>query len=980
MAISVVNQWTVAVADIDAEITTFPTSGNWLVAVVTARVTDGSAPLLNLGDFSRNVWTLLYSDTAEAHAAHAGAQLQAEVWACPAAMFAGWDFLNVYASAMQISASDVGSMCVNVFEVAGMGNNALTVDSVTPGTASAAASLALTAPAPSGSADCLMVATAVADSATAITPSGAGWTGLTPVTRSGPDTRVAAAWREATTGGAVTFTLSAGTANWAGVVVALRQTGVPVPQPNPAWPGAQFQVGLGYDLSTPLSRVKWTGQTKRLLEFHGDGGIQSELGTAQQGQSDLVIDNRDGAYSPRTAGAATANAAGTTTTIKIPDASAANINKGDFFRVTNSSGVLKEFTVFQVVSTASAAGTTTVTFKRADGGSGALAATASGDNYVGIPIDLYIPYRLLETWAGVTYVTASGWLRDLPVAYDGAAYSEVQAVATDALETLTTAAVSSLRGEILRRNPTHYWPLDDASGSGYATNASGVSTAVLTQTTSKFGGGTNTTADFGAATQDLAMGVGGVQSLLGDQGSGWAQTGQSAAEIATKGYALVGSTSDFPPITGGVTVFGVLAVTDAQATTIAAATTDPTILVLRNTDPATGTGQGSVLKLSITRVTGRTNITVWDKATHAATTTATGFQITGDLVSWAITFTTSAWTFYRDGAAEVSGAANLVSTFSGIGIGGEADAFFNGHSLPGLHVHCAVFGRVLSAGEIRSLRNTTALGGPIASGETIAQFAERKLNTIAWKGTRVLGAGAAFIGDGAPSGSIGDTVAEAAGYGDGLLFTDAASQLQYRDRVTAYQQAPRAVLGEDTTGGEIPYQPGVAFGYNPAFLYNDVEIDNTRTFEPDLGTTLGTTSTFVAVDEISARKYGSRTLARSTKFLADSDAWDMTWWYLSGYAYPQRRVETVTIEAAAAGARWPFVLGVEIGDLITVTKRPIGAPSFSIRCRVLRRQPSRSYGEQTTGSITLTLAAAPLRVSVLNDPVLGIVGDTAMGA
>src|SRR5437879_4722434 len=193
MAISVVNQWTVAVADIDAEITTFPTSGNWLVAVVTARVTDGSAPLLNLGDFSRNVWTLLYSDTAEAHA---GAQLQAEVGACPAAMFAGWDFLNVYASAMQISASDVGSMCVNVFEVAGMGNNALTVDSVTPGTASAAASLALTAPAPSGSADCLMVATAVADSATAITPSGAGWTGLTPVTRSGPDTRVAAAWRE----------------------------------------------------------------------------------------------------------------------------------------------------------------------------------------------------------------------------------------------------------------------------------------------------------------------------------------------------------------------------------------------------------------------------------------------------------------------------------------------------------------------------------------------------------------------------------------------------------------------------------------------------------------------------------------------------------------------------------------------------------------------------------------------------------------
>ena len=75
----------------------------------------------------------------------------------------------------------------------------------------------------------------------------------------------------------------------------------------------------------------------------------------------------------------TANAGGSTTTLVGADAApGANdnnvIRRGEKFRLFNSSGVLKQETVFTVTNVAPAAGTTTVTFSPAASG-----ATASGD-------------------------------------------------------------------------------------------------------------------------------------------------------------------------------------------------------------------------------------------------------------------------------------------------------------------------------------------------------------------------------------------------------------------------------------------------------------------------------------------------------------------------------------------------------------------------------------------------------------------------
>lgn len=992
MTVTIANQWTAVGADTDIELITKPTPGNWLVALVTCRVVDGSAPLLSLGDVSRNVWTLLQTDTLFANSSNGSAQLQAEVWACPAARYDGWPGLIAYITASQITASDVGSICVDVVELAGMGNNWLTVDSITSGQAAAATSLSIAVPAPAGGQSCVMLAAAATDNASGtVTATGAGFAALTQVTRTAPNLTMTSQWQVSTAPQTAAWSSTAA-ANWSGIAVALRVTGAMPAQPNPAWPLTQFQVGLGYNLSTPLPRVRWTDQMSRLFSLSGDRGIQAELGASEQGTTDLVIRDDDGAYEQRpVATSAPASAAGTTTTVKILDANAANIHRADFFRLATAAGALKELNVFQVVSTSSAGGTTTVTFMRADGtGGGALAATAAGDLYLGIQIDLYIPFRLLMTQAGKTYGVSSGWMRDLPVVYTAANWAEVNAEAGDAIETLTAASPSALGGEILRRpNLYAYWPLNDAQGTGYAQNASQVTSTTLTQVASKWGVGASASADFGAATQDIQTAAGPpaiVTSLYGDTGTGWAQAGGAAAEIPTKGWALVGADPNFPPVSGGVTVFGCLLAPDVNP--ILNTTLDPTVMVLKTNDPGAGTG-GAVIKIAIDHVTPGTplqaKVVVWDKTTHASTTTVCGDQITSsDWLSWALTFNQTSWSLYVNGHLSGSGTCNLVSRATILDIGGEADQFHHSNFFNATHAHIAMWSRQLTAQEINNLNWATIIGGLQA--ETTSGRVARKLKTAGWNGTRIINSAPGYPSvEGDPGQNVADLGNEIAGYEDSMMFADAAGQLQYRGRVMSYQQTPRATLGERTDLGEIPYQPGMSPSFNPLFVYNSVEIDNTRMsglpgFIGGAGSGSIATTTFVAKDLTSDTRYNTRSLQRATRYLLDSDGWHIAWWWLARYAYPQRRVETITISAEAAPERWPLVLSIEVGDIVTVMKRQTNAPAVSFRARVLRVQPDITFGDQTSGSVTLTLGAAPPPVAITGDATLGVLSGTVMGA
>jgi hypothetical protein len=1169
-----------------------PNAGDWLIAIVAVRVTDGSTPALYVGDVSRNIWQLLYSGTTTAMASHPDAQMYVQVWACPAVRTDGWvDILRVTGATMSILAADTGSACWNVFTVTGFVNGHLTVDSVTPAAATAVNSFSVSSPSPASAANCLHVGVVCVDDDTAtVTTTGSGFSALGQASMTTPGVRLSGQWKAATTGQTASWTCSAAV-NWAGLIVAIRETGVGPAAPSANWPIPKLEIGLGYDMSTPLSAVSWTDQTTRLIDTEGavvlsaPRGIPYELGEAQSELAALTIRNDDGAYTPRAVNtAAAANANGTTTTIKIADSAASNIHKADFFRIqggvvdlygrTVSGGIgtadsgqvystnggsasdyavgsgyasvtiattgvaraftvpapgvdadlyidvatdalatgaslfggpvarwntntdwymarlefttnaqiilsirkrvanvetllisavtslthvagtfyrirfnatgptlrakawaasgtepddwqltatdgnlvaannigtrsfsstgntntnpqirydnlritssLKELTVFQVTDVSSSGGTTTVTFARADGvAGGAQAATVAGDTYLGIPVDLYMPWRYSMYWAGKWWPVASGWFGQLPQTWTNAWWGKVNAGGIDGLATLTAANPSALAGEILRRQPIAYWPLSDSSGAGQAQDASGNNAPALVQVSSKYGTGANGSADFGVSTQQIDNGLTGASSkttFVGDSGTGWAQTGFTAAEMNTnQGFALLGQGLDID-ITDGITIIGFVMMNAADLALIGGSGTtyDQTLMIVRNTDPAAGVGQGAVLKVSVGHTVGVDDrdpkVTVWDKDTHTFTTTVCGGGnlVSADFNMWAVSFDRTSWTFNNNGTT-TTGAADLVDTIHLIDVAGEADRFFTGRMMNALHCHIAIFPRALSATEIARLAQAGIQGTPDPGVEFVSSRVIRKLNTVGWRGPRVVHeSDLVTAAEGDDTGTVAELVQRLSDYEDGLMFLDALGQLQWRGHVPGYYQQSKATLGERTDLGEIPYQPGGTYAYDTTYVYNDVQVTN----QQSNAVTGASTSLTAASDAASASRYGTRSLPRSVRLNKTADIYGLAWSLLARYKAPEMRVGEVIVDCASYPAAWEFCLGVEVGDLVTVNKRPLNAPMISQLCRVLRVSPDIG---PDTARWTLALGVADDPVIVLGAGSRAIIGNGTIG-
>lgn len=955
MAITVPNQWTSTDTTHGAELLIAPTPGNWLVAVVTLKMTDGSNPQISVGDYARNMWTLVYSGLVTAAANNTGSQLQAQVWVAPAIQYPGWSLLGVYTYVVYSSANDVGSACIDVFEVAGMTGGYLTVDSVTVATASGATTLSITLPTPTGGADCLMVGVAGTDNAAGnTTVSSAGWTSLTQVSNTVPNSVNTSAWRESTASQTVSWSSTVST-NWAACAVAIRQTGVGPAQLSSNWPPVEFQLGFGQGLSTPISAVRWTTLPNRLMQFDTQRGIQYELGFVQSSPTDIALRNDDGALSPRTGGSGTAVANGSTTTLVVSNSDGATMTVGDFFQL-KSAGAFKELNVFQITSIV--VGTnTTVTFQRADGvAGGATASTATGDTYSACPIDVYLPYRILASWNGVKYPVSVGWIERWPQVWSDPHWGVVNAVGIDVIATLVAADQSMLRGEILRRSPNSYWPTDDKSGSTQAANYGSVSTA-LVSTTMNNGGGANGSATFANSTQRVANKANSSDpaklftTLVGDAGTAWNSTGLTVAETnASDGFALVatpGNDSTFPSITNGVTIVLVYFADQAWINAIGSApnlTYDPTLFICRS---SVGTGAAATqIKLSWNGPTGanfqKLKITVWDKNTHASTTTVLSNLLGSgaNFATYAVTFNQTTWNAYLGTLGgwlhSGSGTCNLAATWGLLNVGGEADSTSQGFCSPGMYAHIAVFNRMLTSGELQDIGRAVQSSQPIDPGTN--DVIRRKLAFVNWSGAKVLNFTSYLTGSDYPASTIAEKVANLADGEGGFLFSDAAGQLQFRGNARAAAQGIRATIGDNPGGGsEIPFVGGSGdfeVDFDPTYLYNSIVLTNTGVLNGDQTGGANPTSVFRVKDNTSIAKYGLRTLGKTVALQNDSDASNLASSYLTTYAYPKKRVSTVKIDVFKT-SQWAFALGVEVGDVIVVNRRPIGAPPISITCVVL---------------------------------------------
>ncbi len=574
-------------------------------------------------------------------------------------------------------------------------------------------------------------------------------------------------------------------------------------------------------------------------------------------------------------------------------------------------------------------------------------------------IDMYVPYQLLAAWDGKVYALHSGWAESFRRRWEDPHHGLVDVQAVDAIATLIANVPSAIKGEILRHRPWAYWPLGDQGGSKQALNVSPRTSFPLTVSQSKFGAGSGS-ADFGAAL-----------NLSGDPGTGWAQTGLAVADTK-QGAALVGR-GTFPLIANGVTIVGWTWYD--SATLGSQPNADHTLCIIRNLNAKSGR-LGSILKVAISEPLGVPEVTVWDKDTGASTVFAddANFLSTTRARPWAIRFDRNDFRadFGGTGFTPVTGACDLASEFGLISVGGEADEFFHGLAGNLAHGHVAVFDRRLTDEELSQLMDEANTGW--FNDEDTHQRLQRTMATAGSSVPRAFDESSATNSrDGRDGGILAQRAADLADYEAGLLWGDASAALRFRSADLSYQQSPKWTLGDDTASGEIPFQPGLSTAYEPTYLFNRAVMhghqENVLFYDAEGSLRFLTDAELdqdhIATDGTSRDRYQERPLERDVWLYDTARAQHLADWLLALYSTPRQRVATATVDAAAYPAAWPLVLSVEVGDLITVIRRPVGQAPITVPCRVMQIRHQLVFREGgTVGQVELTLAAAPAQVLV----------------
>lgn len=156
--------------------------------------------------------------------------------------------------------------------------------------------------------------------------------------------------------------------------------------------------------------------------------------------------------------------------------------------------------------------------------------------------------------------------------------------------------------------------------------------------------------------------------------------------------------------------------------------------------------------------------------------------------------------------------------------------------------------------------------------------------------------------------------------GDGVItFKDRDSRLK--------KLAPKVTFGDGA--GEVAYDGGnLVINYDPTYVFNDVVVKRNG----------GVTAN--AQDQSSVANYFPRSYSRDIYNLADAEAVDMAYFLLSRYKQPFARPDALTLTPVRNPAIWSTVLGLEIGDLVRVKKRPIGGTAISVDCFIERIEHS----------------------------------------
>lgn len=148
----------------------------------------------------------------------------------------------------------------------------------------------------------------------------------------------------------------------------------------------------------------------------------------------------------------------------------------------------------------------------------------------------------------------------------------------------------------------------------------------------------------------------------------------------------------------------------------------------------------------------------------------------------------------------------------------------------------------------------------------------------------------------------------------GYLWISPTGAVTFRSRDSRVHVPITTHLTLGDGGGSEEYYQAATWDYDSAHLYNDVRFTRRDGIEQ------------VATDSTSQTAYYRRTYAVSgTEHAEDGDALQAALFTLGTYKDPQYRARAIQLDAESdTTTLWPHLLGRDIGDRISVTKRPPG--------------------------------------------------------
>lgn len=200
--------------------------------------------------------------------------------------------------------------------------------------------------------------------------------------------------------------------------------------------------------------------------------------------------------------------------------------------------------------------------------------------------------------------------------------------------------------------------------------------------------------------------------------------------------------------------------------------------------------------------------------------------------------------------------------------------------------------------------------------DTASERLAHLLNAIGWPTSeRNIGTGVSTVGVNGYSGLALDYALELGQTENGLVYQDGQGRTTFVGRHTLLSAArhttSNATFG-DGGGSELQYE-SVTPTFNNTNIRNRVQV------------TRAGGGAVVAKDDDSIADYGMRSYSRTSLSPDSTDARNIAQWILDHYRDPILRFDKLTVRPFADPTNlWPQVLGRDIGDRITIRRRPQG--------------------------------------------------------